>query len=204
MPSPLLDFEHPDFMIAHTLPLSSKSMINTTYQLFDAHENGTNTLRGHYDSAIGALASQLALLLPDEERRSVDCLALLDNVSGPILEIGGPTPSGYKDPLINPAAITRKIYITNTLGKQFADPRPEDLDMYMDGTNMPFKRASLGFVMASCMPKSCYGRMLDEVYDKLEPGGLVQLQSTTGVAAYHAMSLGDQELSSRASHKSSG
>ena len=159
-------------------------------------------------------------LRPEAPESGFDFQEALDNLGGPIVEVGGPTKDGYfTDEVFPTSAQTvqdellvsniekgRMIGIKNDDGsftKKFQD---YDLDFRANGLAMPFARETLGAVFSSYLPRTnpsnpndadsepfkFRGPLITEVFRTLEPGGLMVMQAIEDDDVQYALDQGFQ------------
>ncbi|MEK7168690.1 MAG: hypothetical protein AAB778_01640, partial [Patescibacteria group bacterium] len=103
---------------------------------------------------------------------------LIDNTKGPVLEIGGPSLSGYK--IIDIQSLKKPITVTNINGGvKFENIGLVGIaDKKLDATNMNLKPNSVGSFISKSLPKSIYPEYFSEAYKALEPDGIIVIDST--------------------------
>ncbi len=110
-----------------------------------------------------------------------DLTSDLNKIGGPIIEIGGPTESGF--PLANWGQIKQKTFISNI--EPGAPTFDKDgtfshyygkVDFQADAQHLPFQDGSIGAIRADSLPPDVFENAIDEARRVLIQNGLLILQ----------------------------
>lgn len=112
---------------------------------------------------------------------TADIQDLLDNIKGPVVEIGGPTPEGFT--LLGALALRlpSKPVVTNienpvTLNPFGDNPTTYEVDDVVDVRNMKYGDGSVGMILACALPYRLHKSLIAEAARVLESGGLLLIE----------------------------
>lgn len=102
------------------------------------------------------------------------------SLSGPFIEIGGPSPGGYSfiDFGVLFESTGRRTVVTNIDREHLHSDIKEserigtEIGGFLDGSNIPHSDESIGAFFARCLPHYAKGPVVNEIYRTLEPGGI--------------------------------
>jgi hypothetical protein len=103
----------------------------------------------------------------------------INNLNGPLIELGGPTDEGYKQ--VDLSKLDKRLFVSNLLpGFPYYDTKTGEflgyrgkIDFQADATAIPIKNEGCGALFVSCLPVEIRKKILSEAYRVLEKGGLL-------------------------------
>lgn len=116
-----------------------------------------------------------------------DVADALKTIRGPIVEVGGPTPDGFRMIHKRMIAESGKQYLTTNVTDGLYQPvgenptkvaKMQSVDIVADIKHLPFADRSMGAVFASCLPMDIRADAMLEARRVLEDGGLLVWQGT--------------------------
>lgn len=159
--------------------------------------------------AKAAVEGTLAELFPDDrwQQQDFELLTALQKISGPFIEVGGPSPRGYRlvDLLDVHKATGKKIMVTNISAEQLRQPVPEsmhdaiEIDGVEDVRSLPYKENSVGAFFANGLGFYSTPYLFRYSTRLLEKDGLLVAGYMSGLEVADALHLG-LELKAYSTH----